>query len=207
MKFVVFVEGETEKCLREFFNKWLEKQSSLSLRIKTVKFNGWSDFERKTPKKAEMYLNSKDKDDIIAIIGLLDLYGPEFYPDSVTSKKDRIKWGTKHIEDAVNNKKFKMFFAVHELEAWLLSQPENLPSSVRKALPKKLPEDVNFDEPPAKLLKRLYHNKENIFYKKTTHSVDLFKKLDPDIAYQKCPYLKTMLKEMLELARVKLQNG
>jgi hypothetical protein len=201
MKFIIFVEGETEKCLREFFNRWLGKQSSRSVRIQIVKFNGWSDFGKKIAKKAEMYFNSREKTEIIGIIGLLDLYGPTFYPDGVTSKRDRINWGTKHFENEVNNTKFRIFFAVHELEAWLLSQPENLPTSVQKALPNREPEDVNFNEPPSKLLKRLYRIKENVFYQKTTHSVDLFKKLDSAIASDKCPLLAQMLDEMLSLAK------
>jgi len=38
-------------------------------------------------------------------------------------------------------------------------------------------------------------------YKKVTDGKDLFARLDPAIAINKCPYLKTMLEEMLTLAK------
>jgi hypothetical protein len=37
-------------------------------------------------------------------------------------------------------------------------------------------------------------------YKKRVHGADLFAKLDPEVAYGKCPHLKMMLDEMLRLA-------
>jgi len=76
-------------------------------------------------------------------------------------------------------------------------------TNLLKALANKAqkPETVNFNEPPSKLLKRLYHNKENIFYKKTTHSVNLFKILNPAIAFDKCPNLKQLLDKMLVMAQ------
>jgi hypothetical protein len=63
------------------------------------------------------------------------------------------------------------------------------------------PEAINFSEPPAKLLENLYKNKFKRTYKKVTDAGDLFRRLDPDIAYLKCPKLKEFLDEMLEMAR------
>jgi len=74
---------------------------------------------------------------------------------------------------------------------------------IRKALPGKTqhPETVNFDEPPSKLLQRLYKEKIKRTYKKVTHGKALFDRLDPAIAYKKCPYLRELFDEMLKIAR------
>ena len=96
-----------------------------------------------------------------------------------------------------------MFFAVHEFEAWLLSQPDIFSAAVKRSLPKKIaqPETVNFNEPPSKLLNRVYKDRTKKTYKKTTYGKDLFAKLDPLVAVKKCPHLKTMLEEMLSMAQ------
>ena len=74
---------------------------------------------------------------------------------------------------------------------------------MRKAFPGKIaqPEQVNFIEPPAKLLDALYKRRLKQNYKKVTDGKDLFAQLDPAIAVEKCPYLKAMLEEMLTLAK------
>ena len=43
--------------------------------------------------------------------------------------------------------KFRLFFAVHEFEAWLLSQPDIFPREIKNALQNRIaqPEQVNFD--------------------------------------------------------------
>lgn len=100
-------------------------------------------------------------------------------------------------------KKFRHFFAVHEIEAWLLSDQTIFPIEVRKALPKSAarPETVNSNDHPSKLLERLYREKLKQEYGKILTGSKLFKALNPDIAYTKCPYLKEMLDEMLRLAK------
>jgi hypothetical protein len=99
--------------------------------------------------------------------------------------------------------RFRMFFAVHEFEAWLLSQPDIFPREVRASLEGKVPqpENVNFDQPPAKLLDHLYKQKTKRNYKKTTYGKQLFSKFDPAVAATKCPYLQDMLNELLRLAK------
>jgi hypothetical protein len=95
-----------------------------------------------------------------------------------------------------------MFFAVHEFEAWILGQPNVLPRAVREALPRSIaePERVDFDEPPAKLLNRVYLSCMKKNYKNTTYGKQLFEKLAPDAVVGKCLYLKAMLGEMLKMA-------
>jgi len=204
MRFILFVEGYTEdKALPKFFKRWLDPRLPDPVGIKTVRFEGWPAMVKDAPLKAKMHLNGPYKDDIIAVISLLDLYGPTFYPDHLQSCNDRYKWAGKHLEEKVNHPKYFQFFAVHEVEAWLLSQPDLFPSKVKNAFPSKIqnPETVNFDEPPGKLLERLYRMHMNRSYKKVVNGKDLFAKLDPNVVYQKCPKFKELLDKMLELAR------
>ena len=203
MRFILFVEGYTEnKALPQFLQKWLDPKLPNPVGIKTVRFEGWPELVKDAPLKARMHLDGPDKDEIIAVISLLDLYGPNFYPSKLKESKERYDWAKKDIEDKVNQSKFFQFFAVHEVEAWLLSEPNIFPVGVKRALPKKNnhPEMVNFNEPPAKLLERLYSLHVRRSYKKVVNGKELFGKLDPNVAYNKCPHLKELLDKMLYLA-------
>lgn len=204
MKFILFCEGETEKkALPSFLKKWLDARLQQPVGIKPVDFGGWQQMVKDAPRKARMHLDGPDKENIIAVIALLDLYGPTFYPSNITTAAQRYQWAKDYLENKVGQTKFKQFFAVHETEAWLLSNPGLFPHEIKSALPGKIqqPETINFDEPPAKLLDRLYQQKTNRSYKKTTHSIGLLDKLDPDLAYSICPRLKELLDEMLRLAK------
>ena len=94
-----------------------------------------------------------------------------------------------------------MYFAVHEVEAWLLSEPKIFPSELHRRIPTKPPESVNLHNPPAKVLDTLYESAFKRGYKKIVHGKALFDKLDPARAYERCPHLKLMLDDMLDLAR------
>lgn len=204
MKFVLFVEGHTEKkALPQFLKRWLDPQLPAAVGIKPVRFEGWHDYYDSISKKVSLNLSGRAGADAIAGIGLLDLYGPTFYPANKISAADRYDWAKSEIERRVGNPKFKQHFGIHETEAWLLAEPAILPAEVRKALPgvSATPERVNFDEPPAKLLDRLYRKRLSRPYKKVIDGADLFGRLDPETAHQKCPYLKLMLDDMLHLAR------
>lgn len=209
MKFVVLVEGQTEAaCIGPFLQKWLNRQLNHSVGIDPVNLGGWAKFENEVGKRVGTYLeHPRLASDLVAVVGLLDLYIPDsdHYPRKLTTVQQRYDWGVERIRRKVpsmHHDRFRMYFAVHEFEAWLLSQPGNFPRDVRSSLAKvKRPETVNFDEPPAKLLQRLYRQRTNRSYKKITDGRQLVEKLDPEIAAGKCPYLKRMLDEMLELAK------
>ena len=203
MKFIFFVEGHTEKkALPSFLKRWLDDRVQPPVGIQPVRFDGWAEHARDVRKKAHLYLNSPQSDDIIGVIGFIDLYGPTFYPDHTVNAHDRYEWAKSRFEKEVNHPKFRQFFAVHETEAWLLSQPELFVPQVRKAFPTKVtqPETVNFDEPPAKLLERLFRQHLKRTYKKVVYGKQLFDKLNPATAYDKCPRLKELLDELLSLA-------
>jgi hypothetical protein len=203
MRFILFVEGHTEdKALPQFLKKWLDPKLSTPVGIRTVRFEGWPELVKDAPLKAKMHLNGPAKDEIVAVISLLDLYGPTFYPSDKISSEERYVWAKQDIENKVGQPKFHQFFAVHEVEAWLLSQPDIFPLAVRKKFPDKInrPETINSDKPPAKLLDHLYELHIGRSYKKVVNGKELFGKLDPNEAYKKCPKLKCLLDKMLELA-------
>jgi len=207
LKFILFVEGYSEKkALPAFLKRWLDRQLPQRVGLKIVRFEGWGDYNREVSKKARVHLNSPGSEDIIAIIGLIDLYGPDIYPGHLTTAKEKYDWGKEDFEKRVGNARFRHFFAVHETEAWLLSEPTLFPANVRTGFPGRVtqPETVNFDEPPAKLLERLYKARLKQTYKKVTHGKELFDKLDPDTAYACCPRLRELLDDMLGLARAAL---
>lgn len=203
MKFVLFVEGQTEKeALRDWIRRWLDPQLAESVGIKMVRFEGWQDYVKHIRSKVALNLSGKVGQDVIAGIGLLDLYGPTFYPSGVSTVAGRYSWAKRHIEEMVGQRKFRQYFAVHETEAWLLADPSILPGQVKNALPGSCeePEKVDFIEPPSKLLTRLYRSALNQAYKKVTDGANLFQALDPATAYPKCPYLRRLLDDMVALA-------
>lgn len=204
MKFVLFVEGYTEeKAIPGFLKRWLDVRLSQRVGIQAVRFEGWPELIRELPDRTQMYLESPKAAEIIAVIALLDLYGPSIYPNYLESADQRLLWATKELESRVGRQRFKLFFAVHEAEAWLLSNAELFPTAIKKALPARIlyPETVNFDEPPARLLDRLYRDKLQRKYKKVTDGKELFDQLDPQIVYQKCPHFRQMMDTMLQLAK------
>jgi hypothetical protein len=203
MKFILFVEGYTEENLPAFLKKWLDPRLSKAVGIKSVRFDGWKELVKDTPLKAGMYLNGPKKDEIIAVFALLDLYGPTFYPDLSNTANERYDWAKNYLESKVKHPKFRQFFAVHEVEAWLISEPNIFPSEIKKALAssRKPPEQVNCNEHPSILLQKLYFQKLGRNYKKVTNGSELFGKLNPEIAVEKCPKLKELLTEMLNLAK------
>ena len=216
MKFILLVEGETEDLgVPGFLNRWLNKQFDEGSRIgiQAVRFEGWAELRDEAPNRAKKYLTDPHYADVIAVVSLLDLYGPTFYPADKSSVKERYSWGRKYMENRVREYfkeehlpedlylKYHHFFAVHETEAWLLTRPDLFRQEVREALGKqKPPEQINFNTPPGKLLHKLYLEKLKRKYVKTTNARNIFPKLDGEAVADKCPYLREMLHELRVLA-------
>jgi hypothetical protein len=201
VKIILLVEGETEKkALPSFFQRWLKGKIDPLPAILPINAKGCDNHIKECALKASLYLKSPD---VLAVIGLLDLYGPQNYPGHCTTPPQKCAWLRERLEKEINAPNFKQHFAIHELEAWLLSDPDIFPPEVKRALPGKAahPETVNSTEPPAKLLTRLYREKTKRDYKKTTHGVELFSRLDPNIAYAKCPALAALLDDVLAFAQ------
>jgi hypothetical protein len=205
VKFVLLVEGFTEKeTAASFLKRWLDQQGLRQpVGIRPVRFSGCQHFLNDVATRSRMFLSAPGAQDVIGVIGLLDLYGPTFYPPHLQTVDERHQWGVTHIQKLVNQAQFRMFFAVHEFEAWILGDRKVLSPEIRKGLPGRAaqPETVNFHEPPSKLLDRLYSQNGKRGYKKVVHGRELFAKLDPSTVYENCPYLARMLDEMLNMAR------
>ncbi len=213
MRIQFFVEGDTERIvLPGFIARWLNPRLTVPVEIPApVNLQGCGGFIQEIGKSAKGHLRSADSNDLIAVVGLLDLKGPEahhFYPPGVTAIQDRYEWGKRKIEQYVDHPKFHMFFAVHEIEAWLFSQPEIFPEFIREALFEGLPEpeEIDFDTPPSKRLKKTYDTliqQKSIShaYRKTGHGRKFFNSLDPERAYAKCPYLRKMLDALLSVSK------
>ena len=201
MKFILVAEGHTEEQLPAFIKRWLDPRLTRRVGIQLVRLPGWGAVESSISDRTRAYLEGPLGNEIIAVVGLLDLYGPDFYPDQAGTVQERYDWAVRYIEARVNHPKFRMFFAVHEIEAWILSQPEIFPRPVAERVPDRPPETINFDEPPSKLLNRLYHASHGKGYVKPADGRRLFAKLDPSIAASKCPHLDAMLQELLSMAK------
>ena len=202
MKIVLFVEGKTEKELPPFLKRWLDPQipQQKQIGIQAVRFEGVNHFLENVSIKANLHLASKDT---LAVFGLLDLYGLKLDYPKHADRDQKIAFAraeiTKRI-DAANRLRFQQHFAVHETEAWLLSDTRLFPTITLPANCAR-PEEVDFDEPPSGLLDRLFSQSGGRGYKKVTMARNLLPKLDPALVYQKCPNFKLMMDEMLDIAR------
>lgn len=215
MKFILFLEGATEeKGVPGFINRWLGQFFAVGVGVQPDTFEGWSDLHDSTPKKAARYLTDARSSDVIAVVSLLDLYGPTFYPADQGSVAERYAWGVEYMEERVRQHfrsrglrddlaaKYRHFFAVHETEAWFLAQPTLFPNEIRQIVEKqpKAPEAVNFQTPPGKLLEQQYLQKLKRRYGKTTNARNFFPRLDTETVVSRCLYLKAMLHDLRQMA-------
>jgi len=204
VRFILFVEGETErKGIGGFLKRYLDPRLKERVGISVVQFRGWSELVKDLPRMAHKHLNDPHHaNETIALFALLDLYGPSLYPGQARTAKQRMNWAKAHLEREVDHPRFRMVFAVHEVEAWFLSDPSLFPPKLRGVLAVKAknPESVNFNNPPKALLKRLYREKMKCEYKQVTQGFEFFARLDPAAASSVCPQLQAMLDEMVSLA-------
>ncbi|WP_300160727.1 DUF4276 family protein [Solidesulfovibrio sp.] len=202
MKIILLVEGETEqKALPEFFRRWLQGRHVDPLpAISAVNAEGCGNHIKECARRTELHLKNPD---VVAVFGLLDVYGANNIPGHCRTVDEKCDYLRQLLEREVGSPKFRQHFAVHELEAWLLSDPTIFPPAVRKGLPAKAarPETVNSTEPPSKLLERLYRKATKREYKKRVDGHTLFTRLDPNLAYAKCKALAALLDDMLACVR------
>lgn len=201
VKIVLLVEGWTEKELPLFLKRWLDPQLAQPVGIQAVRFNGATDFMDNVATKTRLHLTDRNT---IAVFGLLDLYGLRLPYPKHAEREERTTFAKNQILQRINaddRTRFRQHFAVHEIEAWFLSDPRLFLPNITLPAKCNRPEEVDFDEPPAKLLDRLYSQGGGRGYKKITMARNLFPKLDPNLVYQKCPNFKLMMDEMLGIAR------
>ena len=140
MKFVLFVEGATErKGLPEFLKRWLDPRLPAPIGIKPVKFQGSPVYYEEIATRVDLALSGKGGADVVAAIGLLDLYGLSFCPADRKTVEARKAWAKEHLEKRVGNPRFRQHFAIHETEAWLLAHPRTCRRRYRKRCPERRP--------------------------------------------------------------------
>jgi len=205
----LFVEGDTERgearrrTLSAFFHRWLDPQlpSASKVGITPVKFQGVSNYLDDLPQKVALYLDDGRAN---FVFGLIDLYGipvSRIELSKYSTIQEKVEAGRAYIRALVPQEyreRFRQHFAVHEIEAWLLAYPEQWPAEVRSQITKRPPEQVDFNEPPAKFLKRILGGR----YKKTTTAMNVFPRVDPQGAINQCPHLKHLVEDMLAVARL-----
>ena len=205
MRLVLLVEGWTEKELPAFLKRWLDPQLPRPIGIHAVRLPGAPNFVNNVAKRVRSHLTHEE--DTIAVFGLLDLYGLQLDYPKHADRDQKVSWARTQIMNRVEpiyRPKFRQHFAVHEIEAWLVTDPRLFPTI---KLPDKCvqPEEIDFEEPPSKLLDRLFkereHRRRHRGYDKTTMAANLFPRLDPTLVYQKCPNFKLLMDEMLDMAR------
>jgi hypothetical protein len=174
VNFALFVEGPTERAVPAFLKRWLDPRLSHPVGVKPVRFHGSGDYLKSFAQRAKKDIDSGG---LIAVVGLLDLYGASLsYPPNLTADA-KYALAKTELERRVGDPRFRQHFAAHETEAWLLSDPGIFPAAIRDRLANEAdrPESVNFEEPPAKLLHRVYraHRRE---YKKVVDGSALLNK-------------------------------
>ena len=195
---MIYVEGDTEACLKPFFKQWLDRNIEPRIEISLVNFAGVGNYLKDFAERAKRDL---DRGKVSGIIGLIDYFGSSLpYPHN--SVAENYTWAKQRLESLVGNVRFRQHFAVNEIEAWLLSDAEIFPQRIADDLPKAAkPESVNFQNPPCKRIRDLYWRKLERKYKKPTDGAKLFAKLDPDVAGDRCPHLRLLFEDLLQLAR------
>lgn len=196
MRVVLFVEGHTERsAVPDLLKRWADTRLSKPVRIAPVRFQGWQHYTKEIATKATLAL----RDPSAVGIGLLDLYGPTFYPANVSTAPERYAWAKKKFEVAVGSERFVQHFAVHETEAWIFSDPAILPPDIRSAIPGKAvnPETINFNEPPSRLLARLYRDRLGKRYQKLIDGVSLLQRLSPETVYKRCEHFRLLADDLL----------
>jgi Domain of unknown function (DUF4276) len=196
VKIALYVEGYTERALSSFLKRWLDQKLAQRVDIRPVRFSGSGDYQKTFARRANKDLAESD---LIAVIGLLDLYGVRLDFPKGLSTNLKCDWAKAELERQ-GPPRFKQHFAVHETEAWLLSDPSIFAGPIGRRLEsyQANPESVDLQEPPSKLLKRVYAT-EGRDYQKVTEGSKLLSKLDPGVAYAKCPHLRMLLDDMLTL--------
>ena len=64
MKFVLFVEGHTEKCaVAPFLKRWLDPRLAQPIGMKVVRFEGWEHYQSELAKKVALNLAGESGQD------------------------------------------------------------------------------------------------------------------------------------------------
>lgn len=144
MKLGLYVEGSTEKAVPAFIKRWLDSRLLQPVSIPPIPFKGAQDYIEHFAGRVKLALSGEKID---GAIGLVDFYGSGL-PYRGDSVRERYQWAKRHLESQVNDSRFIQHFAVHETEAWLLSDPTIFPAAVADDLSDtRHPEAINSSRP------------------------------------------------------------
>lgn len=219
MKVIVYVEGKSDKLAMESLLKDLiENQETQGITIQFFAAKG-SDNQRGgnakkellevIPKKAISILQN-DSQSIVVVI-------PDLYPQNIGfphTTYDELKAGIinqfeqeltkKQIEDHRLKQRFKVFCYKHDLEALVLASENQLRNRLGLKMDQKFPiswtipvEDQNHDQPPSRIVERLF-KAYNKTYRKTVDSALILGKANYQDIAQRCPECFKPFVEFLE---------
>ncbi len=179
MKIFLIVEGQTEKkALPDFIKRWLDPRLQKRVGLSVVSCGGNQKLVNDIERKARNILGDPK---VIGVIGLLDLYADPITKPTGAPICERYDAGVKHFQDMVDDKRFRMHYAVHETEAWLFSDSTIFPDTVQPGLPGGNPEGIDSGNPPSKRLDSLYDRTLRRNYREIVDGNALFTKLNPEI--------------------------
>jgi hypothetical protein len=199
VKVILYVEGDTEKeVLPQFLRRWVDPRLKDNVGLAPVNLDGVSNYLKEFANRAQLDLGAAG---VLGCIGIIDLYGSGLpYPNGTIEAK--YEWAKNELERQVGHPRFRQHFAVHETEAWLISDPQIFPRDIASHVPKTpTPERINFHDPPSHRLKDLYWQNLGKKYRKPIEGSRLFQKLDPEVACARCPHLKLLLEDIIALAK------
>jgi len=175
--------------------------------VQSLKISGFASFREViwAPQRLNVLIgpNGSGKSNLLRVLDLIRASAEGELRPFILSRGGlpRLLWqGSAKLERQVGDARFRQHFAVHETEAWLLSDPAIFPPAIRSRVATDRPESVNFHEPPSKLMVRAYRANGRK-YKKTIDGPALLQKLDPNRAYERCPHFRALLEDMLSLAK------
>jgi hypothetical protein len=146
---------------------------------------------------------------VLAVFALIDLKGSETivnYPSNITYE-EKATLAKEHFEKFLSgspeSNKFYPHVAVHDIEAWILADKDAVANYFKKSTISynaNFPEAIDFGRPPSYILKGLFGDK-GLAYRKTVHDPELFKEVNLDTVYNKCPHFKDFIDDLLKVTK------
>jgi hypothetical protein len=200
-RIVVVCEGPTEElAVRRFVAKqWKEDGlASVGLHHRCV-----------PPRQIGRFAcASLDKQDVLAVFTLLDLYGMNLvtHPpdDELAAKVDRVRsWLRAQVGAHPRAEDFFPHVSVHEVEAWILAEGTALSRRLQdpSIRPDSQAELKDFQKPPKKRIDELFWRNKKTRYRETLDGQPLFSEMSFQPVYDSCPYFRKFYDDLKAAAR------
>jgi len=198
---VILCEGKSdEEILKVLFKK--ERLYHINPLLQPL--DGVTEFKERNIRSR--VCSSLKRPGVLAVFALIDLKGSRVdYPPNITSYTNRAKFLKEHLKKFLSglpeSDRFYPHVAVHDIEAWILADKDAVAKYLKTstiAYKADVPESIDFNRPPSYILKDLFRDKE-LVYRKTVHGPDLFRTVNIDIVYNKCPHFKDFIDDLLKV--------